>query len=54
MSAAEPMIEPETAVMVAVPTLTPVAKPPAAMVAIDVEDELQVTLLVRFWVLLSL
>jgi hypothetical protein len=36
--------------MVAVPKLTPVAKPPEAIVATDVADEVQVTLLVRFWV----
>ena len=54
VSVAEPAIEPEAAVIVAVPTLAPVARPPAAIVAIDVGDELQVTLLVKFWVLPSL
>jgi hypothetical protein len=47
---AEAVMEPEVAVMVAVPTPTPVAKPLVAMVA-AVEDELQVTVLVRSCVL---
>jgi hypothetical protein len=54
VSIAVPVIKPEVAVIVAVPTLAPVAKPPAAIVAIGVADELQVTVLVRFWVLPSL
>lgn len=54
VSAAVPLIDPELAVIVDVPTPAPVAKPPAAIVATEVRDELHVTLLVRFWVLPSL
>jgi hypothetical protein len=36
VSGAEPVIEPELAVMVALPILTPVARPPAAIVATEV------------------
>jgi len=39
-----------TAVIVVVPTATPVATPEALIVAVGVLDELQVTLLVRFCV----
>ena len=54
VSVAEPVIDPEPAVIVDAPTPTPVARPPAAMVATDVKDELHVTLLDRFWMLPSL
>jgi hypothetical protein len=47
-------MEPEVAVMVAVPTPVPVANPLLAMVATVAEDELQVTELVRVCVLPSL
>jgi hypothetical protein len=54
VSVAEPVVDPEVAVIVEVPTATPVARPPAAMVATDAGDELQVALLERFCVLPSL
>lgn len=54
VSEVEPVIEPELAVIVDAPAPTPVARPPAAMVATEVKDEVQVTVLVRFWVLPSL
>jgi hypothetical protein len=44
---AEAVMEPEVAVIVAVPTPTPVANPPFTMVATEVNDELQVTEPVR-------
>ena len=51
------VVLPETpvrvAVMVVLPPLTPVATPVLAMVATAVLEELQVTWVVRFWVLLS-
>ena len=53
-SAAEAVIELELAVMVVVPTAVPVAEPLLAIVATVVEDELQVTELVRVCVLPSL
>jgi len=40
--------------MVALPTPVPVANPVLAMVAVVLEEELQLTALVRFWVLPSL
>jgi hypothetical protein len=46
--------EPEFAVIVALPTPTPVAKPPAVIVATAVEDELQLTVPVKFCLLPSL
>lgn len=49
-----PVIDSELAVMVDVPTAMPSARPPAAIVATDVGDELHVALLERFWVLPSL
>jgi hypothetical protein len=54
VSVAVPLIEPEEAVIVDVPTLTLVARPPAAIVATEVVDEPQVAVLVRFCVLPSL
>jgi len=54
LSVAEAVIEPELAVMVALPTPVPVANPVLAMVAVVLEEELQLTALVRFWVLPSL
>jgi hypothetical protein len=50
----EPVIEPELAVIVAVPTPVLVARPLEVMLATDVRDELQVTVLVRSCVLPSL
>jgi hypothetical protein len=46
----DPLIVPDLAVMVAVPAATPVANPAVLTVAIAVEDELQVAVLVRFCV----
>ena len=53
VSEAEAMIEPAAAVIVAVPTAAPVAKPPALIVAVE-EDELQLTALVTSCTLPSL
>ena len=50
----EPLIEPEVAEIVVLPVPTPVASPPLVIVATAVLDELQVTELVRFCMLLSL
>jgi hypothetical protein len=47
----DPLTVPELAEMVVVPTLFAVARPPLEMVATPVDEELQVTVLVRFWVL---
>jgi hypothetical protein len=46
----EPLTVPDFAVIVDEPFATPVAKPPLLIVAIEVADEVQVTLLVRFCV----
>jgi len=46
--------DPSLAVIVAVPSLTPLASPPAAIVAIVGNEELQLTVPVRFCVLPSL
>jgi len=54
VSVADALIDPELAEIVDVPTATPVARPPAAIVATEVADELQLAVLVRFWVLPSL
>lgn len=43
VSVVVPVIDPAVAVMVEVPAATPVANPFPSMVAVDVEDELQVT-----------
>jgi hypothetical protein len=50
----EPVTTPDVAVIVEVPTATPVAKPAAVIVAVAGVAELQVTLPVKFCVLLSL
>jgi dsRNA-specific ribonuclease len=50
----EPLIDPEVTSIVLLPVATPVAKPALVIVATVVLDELQVTELVRFWVLESL
>ena len=54
VSTVEPLMAPEVALIVLVPTPTPVAKPPVVMVAVEVVAEAHVTDAVRFWVLLSL
>lgn len=48
VSVAEPLIVPDVAVMVVVPAIRLVAKPVLLTVAIDVADEIQVTLFVKF------
>ena len=53
VNVAEPLIAAEVAVIVAVPTPLPVANPSAPIVATEVEDELQLTALVRSCVLPS-
>ena len=50
----EPLMAPEVAVIVLVPTPAPVAKPPVVIVAVEVVPEAHVTDVVRFCVLLSL
>jgi hypothetical protein len=50
----EPTIEDEVAEIAEVPTPAPVANPAALIVAVAVFDELQVAVLVRFWVVPSL
>ena len=50
VNVAEPLIVPDLAVIVALPCATLVARPPLLTVAIDVAEEVQVALLVRFWV----
>jgi hypothetical protein len=51
---ADPEIDPEVAVMVALPMPLPLASPVLGTLATVVEDELQLTLLVRSCVLPSL
>lgn len=53
VSVVEPVTPPETALIVLVPAATPVANPPAVIVATLVVTELQVTELVKFCVELS-
>jgi hypothetical protein len=48
VNVAEPLIVPEVAVIVAVPCATLVASPPLLTVAIDVAEEVQVAVVVRF------
>jgi len=48
------LIDPETAWIVVLPLATPVARPALVIVAVAVLEEVHVTELVRFWVLLSL
>jgi hypothetical protein len=50
VNVAEPLIVPDLAVMVALPAATLVANPPLLIVAIDVAEEVQLAVLVRFWV----
>ena len=50
----DPLTVPDVAVMVVVPMPVPVARPPLAIVATPGDEELQVTVLVRFRVLPSL
>ena len=49
----DPEILPEVAEIVDDPALSAEARPPEVIVAVAVLEEAQVTLLVRFWVLLS-
>jgi hypothetical protein len=51
VNVAEPPIAPELAVMNALPWATLVASPPLLIVATDVAEEVQLTVLVRFCVL---
>jgi len=53
VSVVDPLTVPELAPIVVVPTLLPVARPPAEIVATAGDDELHVTVLVRFWLLPS-
>jgi len=48
VSTVEPLIAPDVALIVEVPTPAPVARPAALIVAIDVVPELHVAVLVRF------
>jgi hypothetical protein len=48
------LVEPVTAVMVTEPGATPLATPPLLIVAKAVFDELQLTVVVKFWLLPSL
>lgn len=50
VSVADPLIVPEVAVMVAVPCSMVVARPVLFTVAMEVAEDVQVTLSVRFWV----
>ena len=50
VNVAEPLIVPDLAVMVALPCATLVASPPLLTFAIDVAEEVQVAVLVRFCV----
>ncbi len=50
VNVAEPLIVSDLAVMVALPWAMLVANPPALTVAIDFAEEVQVAVLVRFWV----
>jgi hypothetical protein len=54
VSVVEPAMEDDVAVIVEVPTVVPVARPAAVMVAAAVFDELHVALAVRFCVVPSL
>jgi hypothetical protein len=54
VSTVDPETDPDVALMELVPTPTAVASPPAAIVAVAVVPEAQVTEAVRFCVLLSL
>ena len=50
----DPLTVPELAAMVVVPTPVPVARPPLEIVATPCDEELQLTVLVRFCELPSL
>ena len=50
VNVAEPLIAPDLAVMVALPSATLVASPPLLTVATDFVEEVQVAVLVRFCV----
>jgi hypothetical protein len=50
LSAAEPLIVPDVALIVVVPLATAVANPPVLMVATDFAAEVQVALAVKFCV----
>jgi len=54
VSAADPLIVPKLAVTVALPCVTPVARPSALIVAMEVAEDNHVHVLVRFCVLPSL
>jgi hypothetical protein len=54
VSTADPATDPDVALIELVPTPTPVAKPPAVIVATPGVADVQVTWPVRFCVLLSL
>ena len=54
VSVVDPLTLPKLAPIVVAPVPTPVANPPLLIVATEVLEELQVTELVRVWVLLSL
>jgi hypothetical protein len=54
VSEALPVMEPEAAVIVSVPCPSALATPLLLMVAKVVLEELQITLLLRFWLLPSL
>ena len=53
-SSVVPLMDPEAALIVVLPTATPVTRPPVEIVATDVVFEFHVTKLVRFRVLPSL
>jgi len=50
----DPLTVPELAATVVVPIPVPVARPPLEIVVTPCDEELQLTALVRFWVLPSL
>ena len=54
VNVAEPLIVPEVAVIVAVPWAALVASPPLLTVAVDVAEEVQIAVPVRFCVVLLL
>jgi hypothetical protein len=54
VSVAVALLEPDTAVIVTEPNATPLATPPLLIVAYAVFDELQLTVVVKFWLLPSL
>ena len=50
VSVEDPLMVPDLAVMVAVPEATAVASPVVLMVATEVFEDVQVAVVVRFWV----